>query len=100
MEPAARLAGTGFAVNRITMGYFPVREGADLPAHAVRRPPCSDQQIDELRLDSESIIFEITPDGWCAMKLTRMGWFRGRALTIRDATAALCAQIRAALAPR
>ena len=52
--------------------------------------------IDELRLDSESIILEITPHGWCATKLTEMGWFRGSALTISDAAAVLCAKIRAA----
>ena len=57
-----------------------------------------DEHIEELRLDSESIIFEMTADGWSATKLTKMGWFRASALTIRDATAALSAQIRAALA--
>jgi hypothetical protein len=61
---------------------------------------CSGQHIEELHLDCESIIFEMTPDGWCAAKLTELGWFRGRALTISDATAALSAQIRAALATR
>ena len=60
----------------------------------------SDRDIDELRLDSESIIFEITPHGWCATKLTRMGWFRGSALTINDAAAVLCAKIRAAAPTR
>jgi hypothetical protein len=55
--------------------------------------------MDELRIDSESIIFEMTAEGWCATKLTRLGWFRGTALTIADATAALSAKIRAAAAP-
>ena len=63
-----------------------------------RGSTCSDQHLDELRLDSESIIFEITPDGWCAKKLTKMGWFRGNALTMGEAVAVLCAKIRAAAA--
>lgn len=58
----------------------------------------SDPHIDELRLDSESIILEITPQGWCATKLTRMGWIRGSAFTISEAAAVLCAKIRAASA--
>ena len=56
------------------------------------------EHIDELRLDSESIILEITPHGWRATKLTDMGWFRGSALTISDAAEVLCAKIRAAAA--
>ena len=55
-------------------------------------------EVDELRLDSESIIFEITPSGWSAMKLTRIGWFRASALTIAEVRAAPTAQIRTALA--
>ena len=51
---------------------------------------------DELRLDSESIIFEMTSEGWRATKLTKMGWFRSSALTIAEATAALSAKIRTA----
>ena len=54
------------------------------------------EHIEELRFDSESIILEITPHGWCATKLTKMGWFRGSALTISEAAAVLCAKIRAA----
>lgn len=85
------------------MGYVArdtaiLREDADRGVS--RGAVCSDHHIDELRLDSESIIFEMTPDGWCAAKLTKMGWFRGSALTIGEATAALSAQIRAALATR
>jgi hypothetical protein len=57
-----------------------------------------DRAIDELRLDSESIIFEMTSEGWSAMKLTKLGWFRASAVTIRGATAALSAEISAAFA--
>jgi Fe2+ transport system protein FeoA len=67
--------------------------------HSVSPSPAgSDRHIDELRMDSESIIFEMTSDGWCATKLTKMGWFRGSAVTIGEAAAALAAQIRAAQA--
>ncbi len=69
---------------------------ADSDRCVSRGSACSDQHIDELRLDSESIIFEMTSEGWCASKLTKMGWFRGSALTIGEATAALSAKIRAA----
>ena len=82
------------------MGYV-ARDAALLHAYSDRdisRGTCSDQHIDELRLDSESIIFEITPHGWCATKLTKMGWFRASALTISGAAEALCAEIRAAAA--
>ena len=54
---------------------------------------------DELNLDAESIIFEIVPEGWHARKLTQLGWFSATALTIREATAALRAQIRSAAGP-
>jgi hypothetical protein len=64
----------------------------------VSRESVLDRHIDELRLDDESIIFEMTPHGWCATKLTKMGWFRGSALTIGEAAAVLCAKIRAAAA--
>ena len=51
---------------------------------------------DELRLDTESIILEITPQGWSGMKLTRMGWFRAIADTIEEVHASIAAQIRSA----
>ena len=71
---------------------------ADRERDVSRCSTSADQHIDELHLDSESIIFEITPHGWCATKLTKMGWFRGSALTISEAAAVLCAKIRAAAA--
>jgi hypothetical protein len=53
---------------------------------------------DELRLDMESIILEMTPQGWRGMKLTRMGWFRAIADTIEEVHASIAAQIRSARA--
>ena len=70
------------------MGFFHAR-GITAQAEA---------EVDELRLDREPIIFEITPSGWNAMKLTRFGWFRSSARTIDGARAALSARIRTALA--
>jgi hypothetical protein len=70
------------------MGFF----------HARQIAARADAENDELRLDTEPIIFEITPAGWSAMKLTRAGWFRSSARTIEGARAALTARIRTALA--
>jgi hypothetical protein len=53
---------------------------------------------EELKLDTESIILEITPQGWSGMKLTRMGWFRAIADTIEEVNASIAAQIRSARA--
>jgi hypothetical protein len=83
------------------MGYVARDTGtlrADASRGISRDRICSEHQIEELRLDTESIIFEMTPEGWSATKLTKLGWFRGSADTIGEAADALCAEIRAALA--
>jgi hypothetical protein len=84
------------------MGYVELDTAmplGDTDRDVSRGSACSDHHLDDLRLDSESIIFEITPDGWCATKLTKLGWFRGSALTIAEAIAVLSANIRAAAQP-
>jgi hypothetical protein len=48
------------------------------------------------RLDAESIILEILPDGWSARKLTRIGWLTGSAVTLDAARSVLGEQIRLA----
>jgi hypothetical protein len=61
--------------------------------------PADDASVhDVLRLDTESIILEMTPHGWSGMKLTRMGWFRAIADTIDEVNASIAAQIRSARA--
>jgi hypothetical protein len=74
------------------MGFFSNHE-AEIEAERSR-----EADRDELSLETEPIIFEMTSAGWRASKLTRRGWFESSARTIDDARAALAARIRLALA--